>query len=171
MKDIIRYSIVLFMICLVSGGILGLIYSIAEPRIIEQLRLEEQRAIAQVLPQAAQLIEKIEEEDLVFYRAKDARGRIFAYVVIAQAYGYSSEIKTVAALKPNGDIIAVRVLRHAETPGIGSQITGDDFLNQFNNKHIDEQFDTITGATISSSAVIDSVKQAAEKVLKFCSNH
>ena len=167
MKEITRYSIVLLVICLISAGMLALIYNIAEPRINEQRRLEEERAIEEVLPQAPDVIEKVEQEGLVFYKAKDAQGQFIAYVFITEAYGYSSNIRTVVSLKPNGKIMAIKVLEHQETPGIGSRITEDEFLNQFKNKNINEQFDAITGATISSGAVIDSIKEKAQEILQY----
>lgn len=165
MKEILRFSIVLFLICLVSAALLALIFDIAEPRIIQQRRLEEKRAIEEVLPQVPQTIEKIQEDDLLFYKAKDTEGNLIAYVFIAQTYGYSSQIRAVVSLEPEGNIIAVRILEHAETPGIGSRILEDEFLNQFKNKDVNEQFDTITGATISSTAVIDSIREKALEVL------
>lgn len=167
MKEIARFSIVLLLICSVSAGMLAFIYSIAEPRIIEQRRLEEKRAIEEVLPETPEVIEKVQEEGLVFYKAKDAKGNLIAYVFIAQVYGYSSNIRTVVSLSPRGNIIAVKILEHGETPGIGSEITEGDFLNQFKDKNVTEQFDTITGATISSTAVIDSIKEKAGEISKY----
>jgi len=166
MKDITRFSVILFFICIISALFLAFIFDIAEPRIQEQRRLEEKKAIQGVLPQVPETIEKIEEQDLVFYKAKDAQGNLIAYVFIAKAYGYSSDIKTVVSLTPRGKIIAVKVLEQSETPGVGSRITEDEFLNQFKNKNVNGQFDTITGATISSTAVINSIKEKAQKVLK-----
>ena len=165
MKEIAKFSIILFFICSVSAALLALIFDIAEPRIIEQRRLEERRAIEEVLPQVPDDIEKVQEEDLTFYRAWDAQGNLIAYVLIAEGYGYSSNLKIVVGLKPDGNIMAVRILEQGETPGIGSRITEDDFLSQFKNKDVNEQFDTITGATISSTAVIDSIKEKALEVL------
>ncbi len=166
MRDIARLSLVLFLICVVSAATLAVTFKITEPRIIQQRRLEEKRAVEKVLPQAPSAIEKIEKEDLVFFKAKDAEGNVFAYVVIAKRRGYSSEIRTVVSLTPEGRIIAVEILEQKETPGIGSRIEEKDFLNQFKNKKISEQFDTITGATISSRAVIESIKEKAQEVLK-----
>lgn len=167
MREITRFSIVLFLICLVSGGFLALIFDIAEPRIIQQRQLEEKRAIEEVLPQVPEVIEKVQEEDLVFYKAKDAEGNLIAFVFITRAYGYSSDIRAVVSLSPQGNIIEVGILEHTETPGIGSRILEDEFLSQFKDKHINEEFDTITGATISSSAVIDSIKEKALEVLEY----
>ena len=167
MKEIARFSIILFLICLVSGGFLALIFDIAEPRIIQQRELEEKRAIEEVLPQTPEVIEKIEEEDLTFYQARDAKGNLIAYVFITKSYGYSSEIRAVVGLSPQGRIIQVAIIEQKETPGIGSRIIDDEFLSQFSNQHINQQFDTITGATISSSSLIDSIKEKALEVIKY----
>ena len=166
MREIIKFSIVLFLICLVSGGLLALIFNITEPRIIRQRQLEEKRAIEEVLGQVPEAIEKTEEGDLIFYKAKDAEGNLIAYVFIAGVYGYSSDIRTVVSMSPQGKIIEVKILEHKETPGIGSRITEDEFLSQFKGKDINEQFDAITGATISSSCMIDSIKEKALEVLR-----
>ena len=167
MREIIKFSIVLLSITLMSALFLALIYDITEPRIEEQRRLEEERAIEEVLPRIPATIEKIEDQDLVFYKAKDEDGSLIAYVFVARSYGYSSDINTVVSLTPDGKIIAVKILEQRETPGIGSQISESDFLEQFNNQDINKQFDTITGATISSEAVIDSIKKKASEVLKY----
>ncbi len=167
MKDSIRFSLTLFLICLVSAGLLSWVFSIAEPKIIEQKRQEEKRAIEEVLPRGVEEIEKIQEEDLIFYKAKDKAGNLVAYVFIAEGVGYSDDIRTTVAITSQGRIIAVKILEHRETPGIGSQILEDEFLNQFKNKDISDDFDAITGATTSSSAVIDSIKEKADEVLNY----
>jgi electron transport complex protein RnfG len=169
MKDITRFSIVLFSICIISALLLACIFDIAEPRIQEQRRLEEKKAIQGVLPALPDTIEKVEDQDLVFYKAKDTQGNLIAYVFIAEGYGYSSDIRTVVSLTPEGNIVEAKILEQLETPGIGSQITEEDFLSQFKDKRFDAEFDTITGATISSTAVIDSIKEAAERILKYSS--
>jgi electron transport complex protein RnfG len=167
MKDMMRFSVVLLFICIISALLLAFIFDIAEPRIQEQRRLEEEKAIQGVLPRVPETIEKVQEQDLVFYKAKDAQGNLIAYVFIAEGYGYSSDIRTVVSLNPEGDIIKAKILEQLETPGIGSQITGEDFLGQFNDKSFDAEFDTITGATISSTAVIDSMREKAMEVLDY----
>ena len=166
MRDIARFSLVLLLICVISAGMLAVIHSIAEPRIIQQRKIEEENAIKEVLPKEPEVIEKIEEQDLVYYKALDGKGNIIAYVFIAQARGYSSNIRTVVSFKkPGGQIIAVKVLEQQETPGVGTRITTEEFLSQFRDRNINQKFDTITGATISSSAVIDSIKQKAQEIM------
>lgn len=167
MKDIARFSLVLFLICSIAAGFLASIFKIAEPKISEQRRLEEDRAIKEVLEQIPEAIEKVEKEGLIFYKAKDSQSNLLAYVFIAEARGYSSDIKIVVSMNPEAEIIAIKILEHQETPGIGSRVEENEFLNQFKNKGVDEQFDTITGATISSRAVIDSLKKKAQEILTY----
>jgi len=167
MREVVRFSIILLLICLVSAGLLALIFDITEPRIIQQRQAEERRAIQEVLPQAPAVIEKVEAEGLTFYKAKDAEDRLIAYVFIASAYGYSSDIRTVVSLDPQGNIIEAQILEQKETPGIGSRVEEEEFLQQFKNKNFNQHFDTISGATISSSAVIESIRQTALEVLEY----
>jgi len=86
--------------------------------------------------------------------------------------GYSGDIGLLVAIAANGELLAVRVTRHQETPGIGDKIesTRSNWLQQFAGNSTDiasyeqqqeqpwsKQFDQISGATITSSAVIDAV--------------
>lgn len=166
MKDLVKYSLVLFLVCVISAAFLALVFRIAQPRIIEQRILEERRAVERVLPRIPEAIEKIERDTLVYYAAKDEAGRLIAYVLIAQAWGYSSDIRSVFSITPEGEIISVHILEHQETPGIGARIEEDEFLAQFKSRQFHEEFDAITAATISSRAVIESIKKQAEEFLK-----
>jgi electron transport complex protein RnfG len=88
--------------------------------------------------------------------------------------GYSGDIRLLVAVDDGGDVLGVRVLEHRETPGLGDRIESgrSDWLEQFEGKSLgnpsrdrwapdrrDGAFDTVTSATITSSAVIDAVKR------------
>ena len=163
MKDTVKYSLILCLICFIAGLLLSVVYAVTKPR-IEQVRLEQQeRAIREVLPEAKK-IEKIEEDDFVYHEALDDQGRLLGYIFIPEAKGYSSIIRAVVAVGPDGKVIAVKILEQNETPGIGSKITGEGFLQRFQNKTKDDPIDTITGATISSKAVVAVINETAGKV-------
>ncbi len=89
--------------------------------------------------------------------------------------GYSGDIRLLLALKPDGEVIAVRVLDHRETPGLGDAIEHNksDWIQQFEGTSINTpapngwqadrlggEFDTISSATITSSAVIEAIASA-----------
>ena len=70
----------------------------------------------------------------------------------------------------SGEVAGVELLGHTETPGLGARIADESFISQFKGKMIDEAFllgedvDGITGATISSRAITDGIKNAANEL-------
>jgi electron transport complex protein RnfG len=89
--------------------------------------------------------------------------------------GYSGKIKLLIAIKKNGEISAVRVISHKETPGLGNkiEIKRSDWINSFNGKSLKNTiakkwkvkkdkgiFDQFTGATITPRAIVNAVHQA-----------
>ncbi len=108
------------------------------------------------------------------YTAKQ-NGQIFAYLVKhTYPQGYSGDIILLSALavKDNqltGQLLGTRVISHKETPGLGDGIneTKSDWILQFDQQALINptskpwqlkkqggQFDALTGATISSNAVM-----------------
>lgn len=163
MRDTARFTTVLFLICLCAAVLLGAVHAITEPRIEKTRQEQEEAAIKEVAPGAAQ-IEKADKDGSVYYRAMDSQNKLMAYIFICEAKGYSSLIRAVVGVDAAGKIMAVKILEQNETPGIGSQITQDSFLNKLKGKNRNDKFDTISGATISSGALIQSIKSELEKV-------
>ncbi len=88
--------------------------------------------------------------------------------------GYSGKIHLMVGILSDGTIAGVRAVAHRETPGLGDAIDTNisDWIYQFNGRHFDSkreaswhvkkdhgQFDQITGATITSRAVVRSLKK------------
>lgn len=89
--------------------------------------------------------------------------------------GYNGNIDLLIAIKLNSSnhsVIKIKVLNHKETPGLGDLIEEEksNFLQQFIGKHLNkfnnndthqlDSFDSITGATITSKAVNNSIKNS-----------
>lgn len=89
--------------------------------------------------------------------------------------GYSGAIRLLVAIKPGGEVLGVRTLRHQETPGLGDKIEVEksDWIKSFAEKQVrgadDDRwavqrdggmFDQFTGATITPRAVVSAVKRA-----------
>ena len=63
--------------------------------------------------------------------------------------------------------IAIGDERFAETPGLGARALEDDFRKQFIGKKIPvaiEEIDAITGATVTTTAVVNAISQIAETI-------
>lgn len=89
--------------------------------------------------------------------------------------GYSGDIKLLIGLQTDGSIIGVRVIEHQETPGLGDNIEylKSPWITQFDTQSLESiadenwqlsrrggDFDGLTGATVTSIAVVRTVHQA-----------
>ena len=85
-----------------------------------------------------------------------------------EAAGYGGAIEVFVAVDRDGKIIAVRVLSHSETPGLGDVITSDDFLSHFAGMsagdpiEVGHDIDLISGATASVTGVTRAVRSAID---------
>ncbi|HEY8522010.1 MAG TPA: RnfABCDGE type electron transport complex subunit G [Gammaproteobacteria bacterium] len=98
-------------------------------------------------------------------------GRPVAAVFASSAPdGYNAPIRLLIGLSADGTVTGVRVVSHRETPGLGDAIEIDKspWITQFDGKRLTEPelwaldkeggpFDSITGATITSRAVVEAV--------------
>jgi electron transport complex protein RnfG len=111
------------------------------------------------------------------YLGFDAAGNRLGAAVTAQEPGFQEEVLLMIGFEPsNGTLIGFKVLDEKETPGLGDKIERDtSFGSQFvgrvaplkgvrsRNATDQSQVQTITGATISSRAVIRIINHAVER--------
>jgi Na+-translocating ferredoxin:NAD+ oxidoreductase subunit G len=100
-------------------------------------------------------------------------GNVIGYAYLAAGKGYGGSIEILVGLEDETTIKGISIINHSESPGLGSRITEDEYLTQYNKLKISDsdlkssggKIDAITGATISSKAVADAVRTTAlEKV-------
>ena len=105
-------------------------------------------------------------QTLSIYPAKINQSIVAYLIEHVYPKGYSGSIVLLSAIDPAGKLIGMRVITHQETPGLGDRIdlAKSDWITQFNDmlftntlwrlKEQGGQFDALTGATISSHALI-----------------
>ncbi len=182
MKAIIRPGIILMAYGLVAGLGLGFINSITAPKIAAQEEAARTAAIKEVMPEA-KVFDPDTAGDIEYITAyaDEAKTHIVGYVITAYGNGFSSTIRTVVGLEPDFTISAIEIVYQSETPGLGDRAVeckekGQEpwFEVQFDDKPIDGlavdkdggNVESITGATITSRAVTNSVVEAANKLEK-----
>lgn len=160
MKEMVKYSFILGVICLLSSSILAVVNAVTGPRIMLQKQQEEAAALKAVLP-AAEAFKQDKEDEFVYYSGYDKNNKLAGFVVKCGGKGYSSFIEVLAGLNTSLEITDIKILSQNETPGLGNKITGADFQSRFKGKDPDSVagVDAIAGATISSRAVINSIKE------------
>ncbi len=117
-----------------------------------------------VMPQAEIFKPVNSGKELLYYKAYSKDNLFLGVVFKVAAQGYSSTIETLAGMLKDGTITAIKVLSQNETPGVGDRIANPDFIKQFTNKKDLSKVEAISGATISSRAVIDSVQKKAQEL-------
>ena len=122
------------------------------------------------LPLAAETLGNREDASIFVARKN---GEVIGMIFPATAReGYSGDIKLITGVRRDGTVAGVRVLQHAETPGLGDKVElkKSDWMLSFNGKSLQSpspdrwkvkkdkgEFDQFTGATITPRAVVNTV--------------
>ena len=154
MTEFVKPTLVLAIICLVITALLSVSHEITQPIIQENERKTAELARAEVLAEAdsfEQLTGEFPEGVQEVYAAANGVG----YTVTITSKGYASDpLKVMVGIKEDGTIEKVKVLANNETPGLGSKVSNDEFVNQFNGMGSSmDGFEAIGGATLSSNAM------------------
>ncbi len=184
MKDILKLGGMLFLINVIAATSLAAIYSVTKPRIEakKQEALDNAKGVALPGADVKTLSEILNDKNLVLYEGytDSAKTTLAGYAFVAKGSGYSSVIETIVGVDTSGSILGLKVLYQAETPGLGTKISeikyGEKdpwFLRQFISKTagklaVDKDggdIQSITGATISSRALTNSIVSGYEDML------
>lgn len=115
------------------------------------------------------------DEALPLYRARLRGQPVAAVVTVVAPHGYMGPITLLVAITADARIHAVHALSHDETPGLGDRIdrSRSDWIEGFRGRSLADppagrwkvrrdggDFDQMTGATITSRAVVAAVHDA-----------
>ncbi len=174
-KDDIVAILVLTIIVTTSVATLAVTDSVTREKIEEAKRMEIQQNLAVQFPDMTDFIfdKKIGVYTIYMGNTSD-EDNIIGYAFEAQGSGYGGTIEMLVTLKDFETLNGIAIISHMETPGLGAKITESSFTDQFKNLAIEDialrsdngQVDAISGATISSSAVVDAIKKTTLKKIK-----
>ncbi|MCD7755265.1 MAG: RnfABCDGE type electron transport complex subunit G [Firmicutes bacterium] len=165
-----RLALTLLLITALAAGALSAVNAITQERIaaIEQEKILE--AISQVLPDGedAQEVALSGNTGLVQAVYASASG----YAVQVAPSGFKDTITLMVGVSPEGAVLAISVVSHSETAGLGAVCAADTTAGQrFRDSFVGltgsvavskdgGEADTLTGATITSRAVAEGVSAA-----------
>ena len=174
----IKMILTLLVVGAFSGGSLSFVYRNTLPRIEENLRKEIEDSLLLLLP-ATSYEERSFQGKRVFI-CKDKDGRIQGYAIIGEGDGFQGKISLLIALDSKAEeILGIDILESKETPGLGAKIDEDFFKVKFKKKKAEKlnvvkgkaekenDIEAITGATISSRAVVNIVNNYVEILKEF----
>lgn len=188
MKSMLKDAMILFVITLLAGALLGIVYEVTKEPIAAQQEKAKNEAYQEVFTQAAGFEDiamkpDLAPEDLTAYvkqlgydvdingiaGAWDDDGNELGYVItVTDHEGYGGDIRFSMGITNDGILNGISILSISETAGLGMR--AEEVLKpQFANKQIttfeytktgaaaDNQIDAISGATITTNAVVGGV--------------
>jgi len=194
MTDTARYPLVLGLISVCSAAALAFTYVLTRDEIRRQAELERDRGIAKVFGITLKDDDPRRPWDVLGDPARPvykAAGAEPLYAAQAGSRGYRGPVEVIVAVdqriaeRPEAARIkGVTVVGQQETPGLGDKCKADDFQKQFANLLVDKLelmknqayrdpqepgsealgVAAITGATITSTAVINAVRDALDLI-------
>lgn len=178
LKAFVIPTITLFVICFVATALLGITNAVTAPTIDKLAKQKEIDTRKEVFVQAVDFDEEAKKvgENATIVAAYDKiktekDKNVIGYVVVTSAKGYGGNVEVMTGVTVDGKVTGISILSHSETPGLGAKAKTDDgWRAQFVDKIMDitvskdqagdNSIDAITGATITSKAVVAAVNEA-----------
>ena len=179
MKSMMKDAAILFVITLIAGLLLGTVYQITKDPIAAQKIKKKNEACKEVFKDAVEFksIELSESgentaaEVNAVYEAFTENGSLAGYVLEVTTHeGYNGDIQFTMGIRMDGTVNGISLLSIAETPGLGMK--AEEILKpQFADKNAEqfsytktgatapEQIDAISGATITTNALVNGVNE------------
>lgn len=171
-KTVLLTTVILTLVCAISAAALGFTNKLTADRIAEAAVRAEAEAMSRIVD-----AESFEADRLTYgnetynYNRAISGGEVLAYIFTVSGHGYGGDIKVMVGVNTVGKVLAIEILdASGETPGLGQRVTNPDFAEQFKDKQKNIEIsegggnaiDKLTGATISTRAVVSSVNTALE---------
>ena len=177
MKNMLKDAFILFVITLISGAVLGVVYEVTKEPIAKQQQLAKDAAYKEVFADAVKFEEIAMGPDLApetltafvtqqgyaasidgVASAFDGSGTLAGYVITVTTHeGYGGDIQFTMGVRNDGTLNGISILSIAETAGLGMR-AGEVLVPQFAEKQVETFVTTKTGATDPSQ--IDAISGA-----------
>ena len=172
-KSVIVPTVVLTLICSISTLALGFTNDITKDKIAKQQSQAEYQAMSRIIDASEYSTEQVDYngESVDYHVAKAQDGTVSGYIFTTKYHGYGGDIKVMVGIDTNDKVAAIEVVDASnETPGLGANVLKKPFWEQFKGKEkglsasksgaSGNEIEAVTGATVSSRAVVGAVNVA-----------
>lgn len=155
----------LLLICAVIAGIVSFVYDLTLEKYEANIQETKNIAIGQIFGKEGLDCQEVASG---VYTVKE-NGILIGYCVEAAGKGFGGDIQLMVGYTVDQKIVAVEIIGHSETPGVGDKVKNPDYLAGYKGQggelKIDTDVDKISGASVSSRGVMSGVN-AATKALQ-----
>ena len=175
---------IIFVVSFLTAVFVGSIYHVTKKPIQEAQNKIIAESIKEIIPSefdnnpfAEKITLKQDKERFTLYPAR-LEGYVTAIAMKSFSNkGYGGRLDVLVSFLLDGTIGNYKVIKHQETPGLGSKVNDESFKKgiigknpaseSFKVKQDGGEIDAITGATITSRALIDAIQKAYHGYQKF----
>ena len=163
----------LLLICAVVAAIVSLVNALTAAKAEENLKEEKRKAIIAIFGRDDLRYEKADGTDV--YLVYDGANALLGYSVESVSGGFGGDMTLMVGYDGARTILGVSIVSHSETPGLGARVkteagyldqyvgkSGEVVLNKNGVADGENDVDAISGATISSRAVLTGVNRATD---------
>ncbi|MDO5716456.1 MAG: RnfABCDGE type electron transport complex subunit G [Tissierellia bacterium] len=182
MKEIAKLGAILLLVAAIAAGVLAFTNSITAPIIEDREKEVALQAYKAILPDAdefqewsAEQMKAIKEThskvDSIVEAIKN--GEVVGYLFTTKGGGYGGDIVVITGIT-EGKIAAIKILKHKETPNIGTKIEDPAYQERYagvgaetniqlvSSKKDAQEVEKISGSTVSSRGVVAAVNAAID---------
>ena len=173
LTELLKPAAALLAVTVIAAILLGYVHRITKEPIAAQRERIEAEAIGAIFNTAIDKSDEVDvPEDSPVKRAIRvySGNKLLGCAVFTSPTGYSGPVDIVVGIGMDGVVRGVRILRHAETPGLGANADNPAFTDQYKGKGGtlsvtkatpgNNEIQAITSATITSNAVTRGVNDA-----------
>ncbi len=159
-KKALHFALFLAIISTLAGGALAYVNSITAPIIAENAIAAEKANLVIIFPTATSFapMEVKDDDSGLIKAAYTAEGVGIAYKV--EVLGYAAPITFLVGFSDEGKIVGLSILDLKDTQGIGTRVNTPEFIDGVVGKSTTEGIATLSGATVSSGAVVKGIDAA-----------
>lgn len=184
MNKILKNTMILTLITLISGLLLGLVYEVTKDPIAQAQDAAKKEAWQAVFPEAS--LDDFESMDVDVSASEAVASELGVlaavdevcqvgeegYVVtVTDSEGYGGDIQITVGITSDGTVNGVSILSISETAGLGMRATQPEFYTQYEGVQTEKFYvskdggegapiDALSGATITSRAFTGAVNTA-----------
>ena len=174
MKKALHLGGTLFAVTAVTGLLLGIVQDFTSAAIMKAEQAARNEAFKAVMPDADnfEAVNVAQDEVISDIQKGTGKSGLAGWCISVNTKGYGGLVSFIVGITKDGNVKAISILNHSETPGLGAKSTEPEFYTQFNDKdklplkvvkgaaNASDEISAISGATITSNAIVSGVNYA-----------
>lgn len=159
---ILKLTVFLAVVSALAGGVLSFVNDLTAPLIAKQALAAETASLEVIFPGASFTELSYEDATGSVTGAYSAEGKGYVFKAEVVGYNSSSPISFMLGIDNDGNFVGFEVLSQQETNGLGGKVAEPEFKAGVVGKTVNDSVDMISGATVTSKAVLGGINAIKE---------